>query len=514
MQSLRHPLSFAARFGQKLRFARQAGFLCSKICSAMNFYLRNRMYIFYIAIGLFFSTLFNPMEAQPLFSKVIGPAGNYGRSVLQTSDQGFIFCGFASNATGLQYKILVVRTDSLGQEIWRKNFAMDETNYTYSIVQTQDGGFAIGGYSQPYNSNYQQDMFILRIAANGDSLWAKSYGQPSTSSEMAYHLLATSDNGFLLSGKAAPAVLEYMRLVKLDANGTVQWQSGPMSNFYQDHRALISTEIPTGGYLVGGTTSTPVPGLSIVRIDSAGNTIWGKRYRRGSFIPSPAGLACLPDSGFLVAANVPLVANGSQSNTWILRLKPNGDTLWTKTFLNARPRSLVKDGEGNFWIAGNRPDQGNFKRSFLMKINLNGDSLWCKEFSNFPLGVQVDDAKLTQQGGLVFVGNCIDNNEGKTALFTSDPLGNTTPFVSVNDLQADLGRVELYPNPAGETLWLRTEKSMPAEVSVLNSLGQVYQTLTTDGQLETQIPLRGLASGSYLLQIRTEKGTAVLRFQK
>jgi hypothetical protein len=480
----------------------------------MNQYFTSRTPFLCLAFCLFFCLHLQVVNAQALFSKMFGPDRYSGSSVIQTSDRGYIFCGYAGYANGLQYKILVLRTDSLGQELWRKTFAMNETNFAYSIVQTQDGGFGIGGYSQPYNSNYQQDMFVLRIAANGDSLWAKSYGQPSTSSEMAYHLLATSDNGFLLSGKAAPSVLEYMRLLKLDADGNVQWLSGPMGSVYQDHRAFVSAEIPTGGFLVGGNTGTPVKGMSIVRIDTAGNTLWAKRFTRGSFTPRAEALACLPDSGFLVAGTVPLVSNNTQNNAWILRLKSNGDTLWTRTFRNARSRSLVADSEGNFWLAGTRSNQGNFERSFLLKISANGDSLWCREFSSFPLGVTVNRATLTQQGGLVFVGSCIDNNEVKAALFTSDPLGNTAAFVSVNELRADLGAVELFPNPAGETLWLRTEKSMPAEVSVLNSLGQVCQTLTTGGRLETQIPLRGLASGSYLLRIRTEKGTAVLRFQK
>lgn len=466
-------------------------------------------------LGLYSLLAPQQTKAQALFSKIFGPASHYGYSVLQTSDQGYIFCGFAGNSTGLQYKILVLRTDSLGQELWRKNFAMNENNYTYSIVQTQDGGFGIGGYSQPYNSNYQQDMFVLKIASNGDSLWSKSYGQPGTSSEIAYHLLATSDNGFLLSGKSAPAVLEYMQLLKLDANGNVQWQSGPMSSVYLDHRAFKSMEIPSGGYLVGGTTSTPVKGLSIVRIDTAGNTLWAKRFSRGSFTPFPAGLANLPDSGFLVAATVPVVANATRSNAWILRLKSNGDTLWTRTFPNARSRSLLPDGEGNFWLAGTRPAQGNFERSFLMKLNADGDSLWCKEFTNFPLGVTVNDAAMTRQGGLVYVGSCIDNNQVKTALFTSDSLGNTSPLVSIKNLQSRSEQIRLFPNPAEGEIWIQAENPMPGELTLFNSLGQVCRQFPMEGVEEkTRIAVSDLPKGLYRIQIKTAGGISVLSFLK
>ena len=464
---------------------------------------------------LLFSFLAFPFAllAQPSFTKLFGPSGNSGTSVVQTSDKGFVFCGNTSPSgnTLLDLKIQVIRTDSMGNEIWRKRFAMNDMNYVYKIVQTQNGGFAIGGYSQPQNSNYQQDMLILRIGADGDSLWAKSYGQPSTASEIAYDFIETSDMGFLLAGKSAPAVLESMHLLKTDSLGNTQWIKAPMSS-YLDHRALTVREIPSGGYIVGGNTGTPVKGLSIVRLDTAGNTVWAKRFPKGTYTPRAEDVLPLPDSGFLVVATIQLNANNTQQNSWLLRLNPNGDTVSTKTFHNIRIRSIVPDGQGGFWLAGIRP--GNEPASLLYKINSQGDSLWSKEYSFYP-SVTIGEANPTIDGGLILVGAVLDFNfETKAILIKTDAEGNVPAPVSVTALTSDLGMLKLYPNPAINNLTLEIEKRSHPELTVLNVLGQAVLKMKFKEGYQHQIPVSDLPSGMYRLQIQSDNGQTILPFQK
>jgi hypothetical protein len=451
--------------------------------------------------------------AQPSFIKLFGPSGNTGYSVVQTADKGFVFCGNTSPSGNslLDLQIQVIRTDSLGNEIWRRRFAQNDMNYVYKIVPTQDGGFAIGGYSQPKNSNYQQDMLILRIGANGDSLWANSYGQPSTASEIAYDLIQTSDKGFLLAGKSAPAVLEYMHLIKTDSLGNTLWTKAPMSS-YLDHRALTVREIPSGGYIVGGNTSTPVRGLSVIRLDSAGNTVWAKRLSKGTYTPRAEDVLPLADTGFLVVATIQLNANNTQQNSWLLWLKANGDTVRTMTFRNIRIRSIVPDHEGGFWLAGLSP--GYEPISFLYKINAQGDSLWSKEYSFYP-NIGIAEANPTQDGGLILVGYVLDFiNELKAILIKTDGEGNVPATVSVTALTSDPGQLKLYPNPATDAMVLEIEKQGTAELTILNLLGQSQMIIPLAGGIRQHIAVTHLPPGMYYLRVQTEKGISVLPFQK
>ena len=70
-------------------------------------------------------------------------AGNWGKSVQQTSDSGFIVAG-----VGSFYDARLIKTDSNGSEQWNKTFGRDYYRETaYSVQQTPDGGYIFGGNS-------------------------------------------------------------------------------------------------------------------------------------------------------------------------------------------------------------------------------------------------------------------------------------------------------------------------------------------------------------------------------
>lgn len=80
-------------------------------------------------------------------------------------------------------------------------------------------------------------------------------------------------------------------------------------------------------------------------------------------------------------------------------------------------------------------------------------------------------------------------------------------LVGVEDFAA--GEFSLFPVPADETLYVKTETSLPASVRIIDIGGRV---LTNWYRLnETRaIPLDGLAPGIYMLEIRSETATGAL----
>ncbi len=83
----------------------------------------------------------------------------------QTNDGGFVLCGIT------EYNIFITKTDANGQEEWSKIFHYDTYANSFSILQTSDSGFLIGGGH--YNGDELQTI-ILKTNAQGDSLWSKS----------------------------------------------------------------------------------------------------------------------------------------------------------------------------------------------------------------------------------------------------------------------------------------------------------------------------------------------------
>lgn len=98
-------------------------------------------------------------------------AGNWGKSVQQTSDGGFIVAG-----VGSFYDAQLIKTDSNGSEQWNKTFGRDYYRETaYSVQQTQDGGYIFGGNSL-HSFSSEGGAWLTKADANGNLLWSKMFG--------------------------------------------------------------------------------------------------------------------------------------------------------------------------------------------------------------------------------------------------------------------------------------------------------------------------------------------------
>src|SRR5690606_23152649 len=106
-----------------------------------------------------------------------------------------------------QFDFWVVKLDSNGNKLWDKTFGGNKSDHLSSLVQTTDGGYLLGGYSfsdnngdksQPSKGNY--DFWLVKIDASGNKLWDKSYG--GSGSEELYSLIQTTDGGYILGGSS------------------------------------------------------------------------------------------------------------------------------------------------------------------------------------------------------------------------------------------------------------------------------------------------------------------------
>lgn len=84
-----------------------------------------------------------------------------GRSVEQLPDGGFIIAGSTKNFGAVLYDVYLVRTDADGGVIWTETFGGAEYDYGESVQQTTDGGYIIGGYTKSYGSG-EFDFYLIK----------------------------------------------------------------------------------------------------------------------------------------------------------------------------------------------------------------------------------------------------------------------------------------------------------------------------------------------------------------
>jgi hypothetical protein len=76
--------------------------------------------------------------------------------------------------------------------------------------------------------------------------------------------------------------------------------------------------------------------------------------------------------------------------------------------------------------------------------------------------------------------------------------------------------VQLYPNPFNNTLYINLMSSFEHEHSfqIMDLQGRIYQEGQIVNETQLQLHLEHLPAGTYLFQVRNEKGTAVQKFNK
>lgn len=94
--------------------------------------------------------------------------GQWAECVQQTTDGGFIIAGSCPSA-GFS-DVYLVKTDSSGDVQWSKAYGGADIDEGFSVYQTHDKGYVVGGYTRSFGQNpYFGDIYIIKTDSLGKS---------------------------------------------------------------------------------------------------------------------------------------------------------------------------------------------------------------------------------------------------------------------------------------------------------------------------------------------------------
>ena len=164
----------------------------------LNHYRTVAFSIFILSILLSF-TFVSFSEAAEQWSRVFGGSEpEFSYSIIQTTDGGYAAVGFIYHNDGW-CTLWLLKMDASGNKQWNQtldNYAIDSQ---FTVIQTQDGGYAIAGSSSYYSAGYN-DFKLIKTDSSGKIQWNKTYG--GEGDEKAYSFVQTSDGGYALAGSA------------------------------------------------------------------------------------------------------------------------------------------------------------------------------------------------------------------------------------------------------------------------------------------------------------------------
>jgi hypothetical protein len=210
----------------------------------------------------------------------------------------------------------------------------DTSYYIYNFNKTISGDFVYTGgeYTDPFPSH----VLLHKSDKSGNIIWRKSYGYTGNDYYTGYSVIQTTDGGYAIGGhKYAPGEFGDPLVIKTDSLGNQEW----ILNFggpYEDNKAMVCPAhdgtIICGTALATGMVSPDMAWarINISKITNDGNVLWNKLYGADRMDNFLLNIRPTPDSGFIACGQV--VNEFPHYVGWLLKINRNGDSLWYREY--------------------------------------------------------------------------------------------------------------------------------------------------------------------------------------
>jgi len=270
--------------------------------------------------------------------------------------------------------IWLARIDRNQNLIWNRRFGSSGGELTFSIAPAADGGFLVCGATDgplshdlayaPINpANANLDWWLLRLDANGDTLWTRRLGGDYT--ERCWASCQMPDGGWVVAGETASPrsgnISEHPRgwtpgdeswgndgwIVRLNDQGNIMWERRLGGSGDDNLRHLLP--LPDGGLLVSGESGSlpdfdrQAPNLGwrdgwIVKLDASGNILWDKAFGAPEGDTRINHILRIQPAGFLLTCQSnssagPMKSEPSRGglDAWLIQTDDSFNPIWEKT---------------------------------------------------------------------------------------------------------------------------------------------------------------------------------------
>lgn len=336
---------------------------------------------------------------------------DFGRGVAALADGGVVALG--TTATNVNGDFWMARFDVYGKPMFEHVYPLPERDEeAKSIAVLADGGYLLVGRSTALNNGNDVNALLVRTDAMGNEVWKKMLGGKLVDTAAA--VVPLTDGGAAFAGQTTDTDMSPdFWLVRLDAAGAVAMQA-KLGTDGVDKAAALAI-LPGGGFVLAGqTTATGTTDVLVVRTDAKGAPLWQKQFGE-SGVDEANGIAAVPD-GMLIVGLL-LKGGGAAAMMTVRRLDGDGKLLWAKEYGSGSgdmAGAIVALADG-FVVAGSStPADTASGQGLLMRADPSGNVLWQRQIGGSGAEALVGLARLAD--GYVAIGGAPDP-AGKTGMW-------------------------------------------------------------------------------------------------
>lgn len=279
----------------------------------------------------------------------------------------------------------LIKINPDGKKIWDKALGSSNGEFLKKIIATPDGNFLIGGHfdssvsgDKAHSAKGANDYWVVKISPMGEKIWERTFG--GSNNEIFTDLVNSNDGGYLLGGYSISTLsgdktedsrggIDYW-VVKINSNGDKEWDR-TLGGYYDE--LLTSIVATKDGYLLGGRSDSYVSGDKtqdrkgpkdtdlhsdywVVKISEKGEKLWDKIYG-GDNGETMYNMVATKDNSYLLCGYSASSVSGDKTQAkkgcWLVKITANGEKIWNKTFdVDTGLYGAVSTSEGGCLLGG------------------------------------------------------------------------------------------------------------------------------------------------------------------
>lgn len=470
------------------------------------------------------------------------------------------------------YDAFIQKIDSNGVLVWSQFYGTAGEDGIRCITHTNSNEIILSGvYSGTVDLNFgegeflvssngEYDFFVLKLAENGDFLWAKTFGSIGFEHATAIHvdrfgdILLTgefdfsfdSDPGLGVNWLNSSGAISDVFLIKLDSNGNFLWDKTIYSNG-EDRASAVKSDTNGNVFSIGDFSSVvQFEGFSLAntngfedifiqKLDKNGNYVWTKTIG-GLGYDTPLGLEIDSNQDLIVVGSFWSNVNFDPGQTdttlnsaggfdsFVMKLDNDGNLMWISQLpsnQNLIVKDVAVDRYNNIYTFGDFTSsltlipgetmlsESQLQDCFILKQDPNGVKLWTEfvesDYQSRSYRIKVDSTYNVYGLGTYneignFMGSMSDSilkSKGNDLFLFR--LGNQVDHINWRTF-ANEG-FSVYPNPSTEGIYIIQEMQSQITISIYDYAGRICRILDTE-QTSSYIDISSLSNGVYLVIIK------------